>query len=187
SHTMAFQLGVEAFSNQVNLDSVASFSLKTFNFAYSGGVYFKYNFADINGRNRSYPVRSDLFGLKATYIDLPSTQVVPGTTDSLFTKPAERYSLQIGIDGITARVFHYGLGVNYTPVGNSVDWSQPNTYYACLGFRLPLGKISWITDAYCKTVFEGDALFMVTSGLHYRFDFNRKFGRTDKLALRTKM
>jgi len=187
AHTLAFQIGTQIFTNPSLLDSLSVYKFNTGTFTYTGGMYFKYNFEKYNRRGKGYPVSSDLIGIRLNYIDLPSTRLLPSVVDTLWRKPSEKFQLQIGADGTALRVFHYGLGAVYIPELNKVDWSAPNSFYGNLGLRIPLGKLSVSADVYAQTQFKGEAQFWISSGLQWRIDFNRKFGRRDKLDIRSRM
>ncbi|MFM7721957.1 MAG: hypothetical protein ACKO7C_03030, partial [Bacteroidota bacterium] len=179
AHTLAFQLGAQLFSNSNVVDSVGRYALKSGTFTYTGGLYVKHNFEKYNRRGKGYPVSSDLIGIRLNYIDLPSTRLLPTVVDTLWSKPKEKFQVQLGVDGVAIRVFHYGFGAVYQSEMNAINWSSPSSYYGTLGFRIPFGKLSWMTDAYIQTKFKGEAQFWFSSGLYWRMDFNRKFGRRD--------
>lgn len=187
AHTLAFQVGTQLFSNSNVVDSVGKYSLKSGTFTYSAGLYLKHNFEKYNRRGKGYPVSSDLVGIRFNYIDFPSTRLLPTVMDTLWSKPVEKFQVQLGLDGVAIRVFHYGFGAVYQPEMNTINWSLPTAYYGTLGIRIPFGKLSWMTDAYLQTQFKGEAQFWFSSGLYWRMDFNRKFGRRDKLEIRAKM
>lgn len=187
AHTLAFQLGVQLFSNSNVIDSVGRYALKTGTFAYTGGLYVKHNFEKYNRRGKGYPVSSDLIGIRFNYIDLPSTRLLPTVLDTLWIKPKEKFQVQLGVDGVAIRVFNYGIGAVYQAEMNAINWSSPSSYYGTMGIRIPFGKLSWMTDAYIQTQFKGEAQVWFSSGLYWRMDFNRKFGRRDKLEIRAKM
>jgi hypothetical protein len=187
AHTLAFQLGTQLFSNSNVVDSVGAFTLKSGTFSYSAGLYIKHNFEKYNRRGKGYPVSSDLIGIRINYIDIPSTRLLPSVIDTLWVKPAEKFQMHLGVDGVAIRVFHYGFGAVYKPELTNINWSLPSAYYGTLGLRIPFGKLSWMTDAYLQTQFKGEAQFWFSTGLYWRMDFNRKFGRRDKLEIRAKM
>jgi hypothetical protein len=184
----SFQLGAELFSNEILLDSIRNFQVTNWNFAYSGGLYKMYNTAKYGDHNLGHKVKyADVIGLKFTYFDYPST-FYTGVGDTSLMVRSNQYAYQLCIDGLSARFLHYSFGVKYQDVNTlSKNWSKPSEYYGSLGLRIGIRKINWITDIGFRTQFEGQANFQVSTGLYYRMDFDRKFGRRDRLACKSKL
>jgi hypothetical protein len=184
----SFQLGAELFSNEILLDSIRNFQVTNWNFAYSGGLYKMYNTAKYGDHNLGHKVKyADVIGLKFTYFDYPST-FYTGVGDTSVMVRSNQYAYQLCIDGLSARFLHYSFGVKYQDVNTlSKNWSKPSEYYGSLGLRIGIRKINWITDIGFRTQFEGQANFQVSTGLYYRMDFDRKFGRRDRLACKSKL
>ena len=184
----ALNLGADLFSNEVLLDSLSNFQVTNLNFAYSAGIYKLYNYGKYEDHNRGRKVKSaDFIGLKFTYFDYPST-FYTGVGDTIQALPSSNYLYQLGLDGISARFLHYSFGVKYQSMDNlGVNWNRPSEYYGALGIRLGVRKINWITDFGIRTQFKGRANFQISTGIYYRFDFNRKFGRRDRLACKARL
>jgi hypothetical protein len=181
-------LGVDLFSNEVKLDSVSSFQVQNLNFAYSAGIYKLYNYLKYEEHNQGRKVKyADFIGVKFAYFDYPST-FYTGLGDTARMVPSSNYLYQLGLDGISARFLHYSFGVRYQNKDNlGLNWNRPSEYYGALGIRIGIRKINWITDLGIRTQFEGKANFHISSGLYYRLDFNRKFGRRDRLECKSKL
>lgn len=184
----SLQLGTELFSNEVALDSVSGFQMNSAHFGYSAGIYKLYNSKKYEEHNSNRDVKSaDFIGLKFTYLDYPSRFVV-GLGNSLLPDIVGRYSCLIAIDGITSRFLHYSVGVKYQEMKSiGMNWNKPNEYFGTLGIRIGIKRVNWITDASIRTQFEGKANFQISTGIYYRMDFNRKFGRRDRLACKARL
>lgn len=176
-NTWSFWLGADVFSNAIAPDRVSRFTLSDFMFSYSVGLYRKYRFEEANAR-KFYPVQSDFIGVKLRLFDYLSRQNL-AVSDTLlqWIGPTDRVSYELGIDGISWRVVHYGLGLG---LPSSFAIRSPLYYSFTLGFRIPIGALSWTTDAHLQSALQGKGLLLFSSGLQWRFDFNRKFGRADK-------
>jgi hypothetical protein len=186
--TYSLQLGGEMFSNEIALDSLNYFQASTWSFAYTGGVYKYYNLDKYSDHNADRKVKyADFIGLKFTYLDYPST-FYTGVGDSTLAYVPSKYACQIGIDGLSARFLHYSIGVKYSNFNAiQTNWRNPAEYYGTVGLRVGVRRINWITDFGFRTQFEGKANFQISTGLYYRLDFNRKFGRRDRLECKSKL
>jgi hypothetical protein len=115
-------------------------------------------------------------------VDNGSKAFIPGEqTITPIIKDEFKPSFDLALDGYTFRVMHYSFGIN---LNDNFDFSNPNYYQATLGFRLPLYIFSWNTDLNVRSKLQGEGYFFVSSGLHLRFDFNRKFNRSDKRKIK---
>ena len=184
----SLQLGTELFSNEMLLDSVKNFQVTNWNFAYSSGLYKMYNTQKFSGHNSGRKVKyADFIGLKFTYFDYPST-FYTGVGDTSLMVHSNQYAYQLCLDGLSARFLHYSLGVKYQSLQTlGSNWNRPSEYYGSLGLRIGVRKINWVTDLGIRTQFQGKANFQISTGLFYRLDFNRKFGRRDRLECKSKL
>ncbi len=178
--TLSFWIGTDLYFNDILTDSIATYSVNTYMFSYSAGLYWKYRFE--KNYTTNYPVRSDFIGIKARMVDNGSKAIIPGEqANTPIIKDGIKPSFDIALDGYTFRVMHYAFGVN---VDNNLNFSNPNYYQATLGFRLPLSIFSWNTDLNVRSQLQGEGYFFVSSGLHMRMDFNRKFNNKDKRKIK---
>jgi hypothetical protein len=178
--TMSIWLGSDLFSNGVLLDSMKRFEPSDYMFTYSFALYWKYKFE--KNYKRDYPVRSDFLGVKFRILDYGSRALIDGNAAPKEDLPdPNKYAFDLGVDGYTFRVLHYGVSMNLNE-----DWrfSSPNYYQLSLGFRLPLSIFSWVTDFNIRSQLKGEGYAFLSSGISLRFDCNRKFNRQDKLKIK---
>jgi len=186
--TYSLQLGTELFSNDILPGSFREIQISSVNFAYTAGLYKLYNFKKYSDHNSTRKVKSaDFIGLKFTMFDYPST-FYTGLGDTAVVVRPNNYACQVGLDGISARFLHYSFGVKYQNLSTfESNWKRPNEYFGTLGIRVGIRKINWITDFGVRTQFQGKANFQISTGVYYRFDFNRKFGRRDRIECRSRL
>lgn len=183
-----FQFGAELHSNFSAFDSVSNYKLINFSPAYSFGIYRKYNFDKYEKREKVSRYKSDFIGLKVTYIDFHSN--FRYFNDSIVANSVafpQRFNMEFSLEGNSFRVFHYGIGgvLDELAVKN-LDFNSLNLYFGTLGFRIPVGKFSWVTDATLKTDFNGSSSFNFRTGLFFRLDYRRKFNRSDRIEIKSK-
>jgi hypothetical protein len=183
-HTFSLWLGSDAFFNKTLVQDIFDYSLQSVMFSYSGGLYWKYRFEGSNSR-KPYPVISDFVGVKFRVLDFQSNQAIVENAPKLDRSALkEKFSYEVGLDGFALRVFHYGVAMG---LSQSIDFSQPQYYSATLGLRIPISVVSWTTDLNMSTALEGKGYFFLSTGLHLRLDFNRKFGKSEKRKIRAEL
>jgi hypothetical protein len=177
---MSIWLGTDLTFNQVELDSINKYSIESYFFTYSMGVYWKFRFE--SNYRKSYPVRSDFIGVRFRMLDYGSSRNIPGEVNTgLGFVKSRRPQYDVGLDGYAFRVLHYGLSLNLDERSKIL---APNYYQATLGLRIPIFIFSWITDVNVITRLAGEGRVNVSSGLCVRLDYMRKFSRKDKLRIR---
>jgi hypothetical protein len=183
-HTFSFWLGTDVFFNRTLIQDVFDYSLQSVMFSYSGGLYWKYRFEGSNNR-KPYPVNSDFLGVKFRVLDFQSNQAIVADPQNIDRSVlTEKVGYEVGLDGFALRVLHYGLAMG---INQSMDFNDPQYYSATLGFRIPISVVSWTTDLNLSTALEGKGYVFLSTGLHLRLDFNRKFGRSDKRKIRAEL
>jgi hypothetical protein len=179
-HNWALELGACGYSNSEILRDFNTYKLQTLHLSPTIGLYRKYRYELYSGA-KGYPVESDLIGIRLRYIDFPSRWLVQERskyTDSLLTG----FQVDAGISGITWRHIHYGFGASF----RSLDAIQtPRAYFGELGIRLPIGRLSLMADARVTSERFGETYFNFTCGVFIRLDFQRRFGKADKKAIRS--
>jgi hypothetical protein len=180
----SFWMGSDVFANEVVFDSINTFAVNQYYFAYSGGMYRKIRIAEESGK-RGYPVRSDFIGVKFRMRDYRSTTSY-FISDSLaaLNKPVQSLDYDIALDGIASRVIHYSVGLN---VNDKFDWEKPNFYFLTVGLRIPISNLSFVTDITGQTLFDSHSSLLVSAGLHLRLDYRRKFNLSDKRSVRSRL
>lgn len=180
----SFWLGSDVFANEVVFDSINTFAVNHYYFAYSGGLYRKIRIAEEPGK-RGYPVRSDFIGFKFRMRDYRSTTSY-FISDSLaaLNKPDQSFDYDIALDGIASRIFHYSVGIN---VNDKFEWDKPNFYFLTFGLRIPISNLSFITDITGQTLFDSHSSLLISAGLHLRLDYRRKFNLSDKRSVRSRL
>ncbi|MFM7814224.1 MAG: hypothetical protein ACKO66_06875, partial [Flavobacteriales bacterium] len=175
-NTWSIFFGIEGLTNEIELSNASKYSNSLLTFAYTAAWYKKFRYAaDQNDR------RSDFFGVRFRMIDRNTVMHWPGTdTTSVLNRSVEPI-FDLALDGLGARIFHYAIGVNYNTGWN---WSSPSYYFASLGLRLPLGRISLMSDATIRAADFNQTSLLFSGSIQYRMDFNRKFGKKDKMKIR---
>ena len=180
----SFWVGSDVFANEVVFDSINTFAVNHYYFAYSGGLYRKIRIAEEPGK-RGYPVRSDFIGFKFRMRDYRSTTSY-FISDSLaaLNKPVQSFDYDIALDGIASRIFHYSVGIN---VNDKFEWDKPNFYFLTFGLSIPISNLSFITDITGQTLFNSHSSLLISAGLHLRLDYRRKFNLSDKRSVRSRL
>ncbi len=173
-------VGVDLNFNDVDLGSLKNYTADHYYFGYHVGLYWKYKFE--KNYKKSYPVRSDFIGVRMRMLDYGSaTALVDSLDNELSATKSLPAHFDLGIDGITFRVLHYGLALH---INENWDFRHPKYYQATIGFRLPISIFSWMTDVHLKSSLQGKGWISLSSGLSLRFDYQRKFSRKDKKRIR---
>jgi len=181
-HLNSFQFGPEVLSNEVRLSEVSTFGLNYMHLAFGAGFYFKYNFGESNAR-KGYPVNSDLIGIKARYVDLPSYVAF---TDSVSNRsiPSSGHVAELGADGVLVRIFHYNISAVYNEsshIGNPMGMS------ASFGIRIPIARVAFGVDGRYFNKFNDYTSVSAVAYIHGKMDFNRIFRRADKREVRARL
>ncbi len=181
-HLHSFRMGPEVLSNEVDLSKAGSSKLNYMHLAFGAGVYFKYNFGPDNVR-KGYPVRSDVVGIKARFIDLPSYVLLDNTSDDRLI-PKTGHILELGGDGVLMRIFHYNVSAVYNQDSHA---DSPLGVSASFGVRIPIARVSIGVDGRYYNQFNAYTAINAAAYLQGNFDFNRKFNRADKRKVRARL
>ncbi len=181
-HLNSLIIGPEFFSNEIDLSSAADFSLNHMHLGFSAGLYFKYNFGPDNVK-KGYPVRADLVGIKARYIDFPS-HIQLNTSVEEQQAITQGHLLELGADGVFMRVFHYNLSAVYN---QDSHLGSPMGVSASFGIRIPVSRVAFGVDGRYFNKFNSYTAVNTTAYILGNFDFNRKFNRSDKRRVRARL
>jgi hypothetical protein len=179
-HLNSFALGPETFSNEIQLSESGEFELSHVYLGFAAGVYFKYNFGPDNER-KGYPVRSDLFGIKARYIDFPSYINIQETARSTVQTGQ---LIELGADGAFQRIFHYNVSAAYN---QNSHIGKPMGMSASFGVRIPIASVALGADIRYFNKFNEYTAVNAVGYIQGYFDFNRKFNRADKRKVRARL
>jgi len=181
-HRNSFQFGPEVLSNEVRLSDASSFGLNYMHLAFGAGLYFKYNFGESNTR-KGYPVNSDLIGIKARYVDLPS-YVAFSDSVSNTNIPGSGHIAELGADGVLVRIFHYNISAVYN---ESSRFGEPMGMSASFGIRIPIARVAFGVDGRYFNKFNDYTSVSAVAYIHGKMDFNRIFRRADKREVRARL
>lgn len=178
-HTWSFFFGIEGLTSDIELSNASQFSMSVLTFAYTGAIYKKFRYD-----NAFQGKRSDFLGFRFRMIDRNSPIRWPGAdTTTVLIKSVEP-AFDLSIDGIGARIIHYSLGANYD---TGWRWGSPNYYFLSLGLRIPFGPVSLMSDAILRATDYNQSSLLFSGSIQYRLDFNRKFGKKDKMKIRAEL
>jgi len=170
-------IGIETISNSDSKIREALYP-ETFSLAYSAGLYKKFNHTRYY--RGSYPRLSDMIGVKVRMVDFWNSFSVPREENEV---PAfnYRYNTEVLVDGTALYFLHYSAGVIFVDRELSSDLA----YCAEIGFRLPMGPISFQGNLRYVT-FNEESEYMAQLGLFANIDFWRQFGIKDKRDIKKK-
>lgn len=181
-HTWAMEIGAEGFSNLARMSDYDKYRTQVLTFSPTIGIYRKYRF-EMSGSNRPYPVQSDLIGVRFRYVDLPTYWLLQD--DSTFRQtPPSGFLAEVGLSGITLRHIHYAGGMIWR---DRSTFENPSIFFGELGFRIPIGPVSLMASARATSFRNDDVYLNFMAGVFVKLDFNRKFGRRDKLQIRNNL
>jgi hypothetical protein len=175
-------IGPEFFFNEVQLSSASTFSLDYMHLGFSAGLYFKYNFGPYHPK-KGYPVRADLAGIKARYIDFPSHIQLNNTADARQAL-TQGHLLELGADGAFMRVFHYNVSAVFN---QDSHLGGPMGVSASFGLRIPISRVAFGVDGRYFNKFNDYTAVNASAYVLGNFDFNRKFNRSDKRQVRARL
>ena len=178
-HTWSFFFGIEGLTNDIELSNASQFSMSVLTFAYTGAIYKKFRY-----ENEFQGKRSDFLGLRFRMIDRNSPIRWPGADTATVLNKSVEPAFDLSIDGIGARIIHYSLGANYD---TGWRWGSPNYYFLSLGLRIPFGPVSLMSDAILRATDYNQSSLLFSGSIQYRLDFNRKFGKKDKMKIRAEL
>jgi hypothetical protein len=181
-HLNTLVAGPEFFSNEVELSSVKTYDLNYMHLGFSSGLYFKYNYGADHPK-KGYPVRADLVGIKARYIDFPSYIEFSANVDGR-QATTQGHLLELGADGAFMRIFHYNISAVYNQdshIGGPMGMS------ASFGIRIPVSRVAFGLDGRYFNKFNSYTAVNATAYVLGNFDFNRKFNRADKRQVRARL
>jgi hypothetical protein len=181
-HLNLFEFGPEAISNDVYMKDIKHFQMNSMYLGFGAGLYFKYNFGPSHPK-KGYPVRSDLVGIKARFVNLPD---YVNFSDNEYGRIQESkgHLFEFGADGVLMRIFHYNVSAIYN---QDSHMNSPMGMSASFGLRIPVHRFALGVDGRYFNKFNDYSGINLTAYIHGNMHFNRKFNRADKRQVRAKL
>jgi hypothetical protein len=181
-HLNVFEFGPEVISNNVSTADIKNFQVNSMYLGFGAGLYFKYGFGPDHPQ-KGYPVRSDLVGIKARFINLQD-QIYLADSESERVQETTGHIFECGADGVLMRIFHYNLSAVYN---QDSHLNSPLGMSTSFGLRIPVHRFAMGIDGRYFNKFNDYSGIDLAAYVHGNLHFNRKFNRADKRQVRAKL